>query len=311
MNHKCAVISIVGRPNVGKSTLLNYLAKNKLSAVSPKPQTTRTSIRGIITEGDVQLVFIDSPGFQTKNTLLERKMRRVIVNTIIEADFTLMITQMGGSVLRSIEETGKLSSIDSLEQSLIEEIISNGKKIDLLVINKIDKIKKREVLLPLMEWFFKNYGVERIFPISALTGEGVKELFDEIVKISPSREFLYDPEQISDKPEKFFVSEFIRETIFSLTHLEVPYASSVIIKSWEEKENLIVIEGQIIVEREGQKGILIGKDGKMIKKIGIYSRKKIEKFLGKHVFLGLKVLVMERWRENMRLIENLIHGEPK
>jgi GTP-binding protein Era len=294
---------------VGKSTLVNRLARNRLSIVSPRPQTTRAAIKAVVTEGDVQLIFIDSPGFGLLRTLLDRKMRRAIVEAVMESDILLAMTQIQPAQIKGIEDRGKLEALHPLDVALIEEITKEGKKPDIVVINKIDMLKKREVLLPLMDLVHSKHGAERIFPVSAKTGEGTADLFEEIKKLAPERDFLYDPEQMSDRPEKFFAAEYIRETIFLQARLEVPYASSVVVSSWKEEEKITRIEAKIYVEKEGQKAILIGKRGSMIKKIGTDSRRKIEEMLGRHVFLGLSVGVRPGWRENGRSLDRMIDGE--
>jgi GTP-binding protein Era len=305
---RCGKIAVIGRPNVGKSTLVNRLARTRLSIVSPRPQTTRVALKAVITEGTVQLIFIDSPGFNVLRTILDRKMRRAIVESIMESDIIVAMTQLAPEQIRSIEQRGKVTGLHPLDVALIEEITREGKRPDIIVINKIDMLRKREVLLPLMDLYHSRHGAEMIFPLSARTGEGTSDLLEEIKKLVPEGDFLFDPEQMSDRPEKFFAAEYIRETIFLSTHLEVPYASSVVIDSWKDEEKLTRIEAKIYVEKEGQKAILIGKKGSMIKKIGTESRMKIEELLGRHVFLDLTVGVKPEWREDVRSLDRMIDG---
>lgn len=309
MTLRCGKIAIIGRPNVGKSTLINCITRNHLSITSPRPQTTRVSIKTVVTEDDTQLIFIDNPGFNLHRTLLDRKMRRFIVDSIISADIIVGMTELTGKQIRAIEDSVSDLKIHKVDRALMDEIVRDGKDPNIIIINKIDRIKNRRMLLPLMDIYRAAYGVEKIFPLSAKRSEGVEDFLEEVKSLVPEGEFQFDPEVLSDRPERFFVAEFIREQIFRCTRLEVPYATSVSMEDWNESEKLIRMEAIIHVEKKGQKAIIVGKKGAMIKNIGTQSRKVIEDFLGKHVYLGLRVSVKPDWRENVRSIDGMIEGE--
>jgi len=305
---RCGTIAILGRPNVGKSTLINRLARSRLSITSPRPQTTRVALRAIITLDECQLVVIDTPGFNVERSLLDSRMRRAIMGAVLEADLILAMTE----ITRSQIEAGKTAAhslrLHPADRSLFDEIAREGRAIDILVINKIDKVGDRRFLLPLMDLYRKTFGLEWIFLLSAKRGEGMDEPLEHMRRSVPEGDFMFDPEQLSDRPERFFIAEFIREQIFANTSLEVPYASSVTVEEWKEEEDIVRIEARIHVEKQGQKGILVGRKGSMIKKIGTAARKEIEKFLGKHVYLGLAVDVKRDWRENVRAVDRMIEG---
>lgn len=305
---RCGTIAILGRPNVGKSTLINRLARSRLSITSPRPQTTRVALRAIITLDECQLVVIDTPGFNVERSLLDSRMRRAILGAVLESDLIVAMTEITRSQIESGRAAADALRLHPADRSLFDEIAREGRAIDVLVINKIDKVRDRRFLLPLMDLYRKSFGMESIFLLSAKKGEGTGDFLDHLRQAVPERDFIFDPEQLSDRPERFFIAEFIREQIFAHTSLEVPYASSVTVEEWKEEEAIVRIEARIHVERPGQKGILVGRKGAMIKKIGTAARKEIEKFLGKHVYLGLAVDVKENWREDVHSVDSMIEG---
>jgi len=308
MTKRCGTIAVLGRPNVGKSTLINRLARSRLSITSPRPQTTRVALRAVITLDDCQLVVIDTPGFNVERSLLDSRMRRAILGAVLESNLIVAMTEITRSQIESGRAAADSLRLHPADRSLFNEIAREGRAIDVLVINKIDKVRDRRFLLPLMDLYRKTFGIDGIFLLSAKKGEGTGDFLDHLRRSVPEGDFIFDPEQLSDRPERFFIAEFIREQIFALTSLEVPYASSVTVEEWKEEEAIIRIEARIHVEKPGQKGILVGKKGSMIKKIGTAARKEIEKFLGKHVYLGLAVDVKEDWRENIRAVDSMIEG---
>lgn len=308
MTRRCGTIAVLGRPNVGKSTLLNRLARSRLSITSPRPQTTRVALRAVITLDDCQLVVVDTPGFNVERSLLDSRMRRAILGAVLESDLIVAMTEITRSQIESGRAAADALRLHPADRSLFDEIAKEGRAIDILVINKIDKVRDRRFLLPLMDLYRKSYGMESIFLLSAKKGEGTGDFLDHLRQAVPERDFIFDPEQLSDRPERFFIAEFIREQIFAHTSLEVPYASSVTVETWKEEEAIVRIEARIHVERPGQKGILVGRKGAMIKKIGTAARKEIEKFLGKHVYLGLAVDVKENWREDVHSVDSMIEG---
>ncbi|MEO0162021.1 MAG: GTPase Era [candidate division WOR-3 bacterium] len=281
-------VAIIGEPNVGKSTLLNRFINTKLSIVSDKPQTTRNKILGILTEDDYQCIFIDTPGIFEPTYELQERMIAEAREAINDADLLVWL----------VDPFFKPEKFPVKFLKFFED-----KKL-VMAINKIDLVKKND-LLPVIEKL-KVYNPEEIFLISALNGDGVEDLKKAIFARLPEGPFLYDPEQISDQPERFFVSEIIREKLFLNLKKEVPYATCVLIEEFREQEGRkIYIRATIYVERDTQKRILIGKDGNLLKKIGTQARKDIENFLGRDVYLDLWVKVKEKWRKDPIFLKEL------
>ena len=291
--HRCGYVAIIGRPNVGKSTLLNQALGQKLSIVSSKPQTTRNRILGLANTDHAQIVFLDTPGIHDANTAINRRMVDAAVAALGDVDLALLLVDASRArdasrhqqVLRALgKQTGPV----------------------LLVLNKIDLIDKRDLLPIIAAWSGAGEWVG-IVPISAETGDGVPQLLAEIVERLPEAPPFFDKEQITDVSERFIVSELIREKVFRLTGQEVPYAAAVEIEEFEEKpsKNLVRIMARVWVEREGQKGIVIGKQGSKLKEIGISARRDIERLLGCRVFLQLTVGVKEGWTTDRRLLHRL------
>lgn len=287
-NFKCGYVSLIGRPNVGKSTLFNAFLKEKISIVTSKPQTTRNRILGILSEKDYQIIFTDTPGILTPEYLLQKIMLKSISESINDTDVIVLLID-------------PFSSFD-LELKIIKKL--NKDKPVLLAINKIDLIKK-EILLPLMDLSQQSYNFKEIIPISALQNDGVDKLLKSIIEYLPFSPPYYDSEQLTVDPERFFVSEIIREEIFNYFKEEIPYSIGVKIEEFQEKENNDYIKAVIWVERDSQKGILIGKNGNALKQIGIFSRKQIETFLEKKVYLELWVKVKKNWRKNKQMLKQL------
>ncbi|MGQ9534512.1 MAG: GTPase Era [bacterium] len=285
---KSGYVAIVGEPNVGKSTLLNRLINTKLSIVSNKPQTTRNKILGILTEADYQCAFLDTPGIFEPTYELQKKMVAKAKEAIRDADILIWVIDPFSKPDRIFVRFGHLL---------------RGKTM-LIAINKIDLVKKSE-LLPLIEKL-KIYSPDRIFLISALNGDGVNDLKKVIFEKLPEGPHLYEQDQISNQPERFFVSELIQEKLFHYLKKEIPYAACVMIEEFREKEvGKTYIRATIYVEKATQKGILIGRDGNLLKKIGTEARKDIENFLGRKVYLDLWVKVKERWRKDQKFLTEL------
>jgi GTP-binding protein Era len=287
MPFKSGFIAIIGRPNVGKSTLLNALLGEKVSIVSAKPQTTRNSIRGVKNLEDAQIVFIDTPGIHRARGLLNAYMVREAMASLKDVD----------GVLYLVEAT---RGIDRLE----EFIISSLKRLKapvILGINKVDVVEKPQVL-PLIDEYSRRFTFKEIVPISALKGDGVELLIDILLGVLPEGPRYFPEDIVTDQPERFVASEIIREKVFIHTMQEVPYSVAVIVEEFKEdvKKNLVSIRAAINVERESQKGIIIGKRGKMIKTIGSAARADIERLLGVRVFLELFVRVQKEWTKNQR-----------
>ena len=290
---KAGVVSVIGKPNVGKSTLINTLVGTKLSGVSPKPQTTRQKIIAIYNSPTAQVVFLDTPGvLERKINELQREMDRETWSTLEEGDLVLMVTDPTPPDERDM---------------LIVERLREVQKPKLLAINKIDRVKKVE-LLPVMDAFGKLLDFEEIIPISALKVDGLDILMQEILKRLPEGEPLFPQDQVSTLPLRFFVAEVIREKIFLRYRQEVPYSTAVEVEEFREDENLVYISATIYVERESQKAILIGKGGRAIKEVGRLARQELEYLLGKKVYLELWVKVKPGWRRDVGFIRRLRLG---
>jgi GTP-binding protein Era len=282
-------ISIIGRPNVGKSTLLNALLGEKIAIISDKPQTTRNRILGIVSRPGAQLVFMDTPGIHKPMHKMNEFMVKTALATYSEVDVILML----------VEATEQPGGGDRF----IIETLSKLKTPVFLLINKTDLIKK-EALLPLMQEYGRLYGFAEIIPISALRND-LGGLVDIILKRLPQGPKYFPDDQLTDQPERFVVSEIIREKIFELTTEEIPYSTAVVIEEMKEEPEITRITAVIYVERDSQKGILIGKGGAMLKKIGTLARQDAEKLLGTKIFLQLWVKVKKGWREDEHMLKNL------
>ncbi len=286
-------VALIGAPNVGKSTLLNQFLKQKISITAPKPQTTRNRILGILTEPGLQIVFLDTPGVHRARDKFNKLLVETALSTLSEVDvicFLVDATQAHGPIDEFI-----LTNLAHLKTPVI------------LAVNKIDLMRKKEELLPIMDRFEKRLKPHAVVPVSALRGEGVESLLEVVRKIMPAGPQYFPEEYLTDQPERFFVSELIREKVFRLTQQEVPYSVAVTVERFEElpERKRIDIDAAIHVERDSQKGIIIGKQGQMLKEIGRQARMEIETFLGCHVFLGLFVRVQKNWRKNSRMLMEL------
>ena len=289
---KSGFVSLIGRPNVGKSTLLNCLLGEKIAIVSPKPQTTRNRILGIKNLPAAQIIFLDTPGIHRSKDMLNQSMVRTALATLREVDVICLLIEA--------------DSPDHEENDWILENLQKVQKPVLLAINKIDRIPKGN-LLPIMERYSRKRPFQQIIPISALLGEGIDILVNELLKILPEGPRLFPEDMVTDLPERFLAAEMIWEKVFLLTREEIPYATAVVIEEFKEREekNLVVIRATIQVERDSQKGILIGGKGRMLKEIGRLAREEIEALLGVRVFLELWVKVEKNWREDLRALHRL------
>ena len=288
---KSGFVSIIGRPNVGKSTLLNALIGEFISIISPKPQTTRVNILGIKTTDSYQIAFFDTPGMLEKTKYeLHRTMVEEVKKVIEDADVIVMMVE-------------PVPEIGNIERNLIELIKKSGKPA-ILAINKVDKVPKNEIL-PVIDVYAKENVFKEIIPISASMGDGVDIVEKTIVNYLPYGEKLYPDDELSDKTERFFVAEIIREKIFNLYGEEIPYSTAVEIDEWQEEDKKIYIRAIIYVEKDSQKGIIIGKGGEKIKKVGTLARMDIEKKLGKKVFLELWVKTKEGWRRDRNFLKRI------
>jgi len=296
MSFRSGFVSIIGRPNAGKSTLLNALVGEKLAIVTHKPQTTRNRIQGIVNvrnkRGKVtdQVVFIDTPGVHKPDSPLSRRMMKEVYDALEGRDLVLLI----------VDVTQKFGSGDQFVLDLLKKVESPV----FLLLNKIDLIDKRK-LLSIISEYSQRYDFKEIIPISATKKDGLERLIEIVVSALPTGPRFFPEDQITDQPERFLVSEIIREKVLIAAAQEVPYATAVVVEQFEESERLVRIAATIYCEREGQKAILIGQRGAMLKKIGTSARHDIEKLLGTKVFLELFVKVRENWRESRVFLDDL------
>jgi GTPase len=283
--YRAGYVAIVGEPNVGKSTLLNALLDQKISIVTNKPQTTRQRVLGIFSREDVQIIFLDTPGLLKPKYLLHREMVKHAEHALLDADIILVMIDA--------------SATTDLAEEVSARVLPFCKtKPVFLIINKVDTIKKEE-LLPRIQALAQENRYKEIIPISALHRDNLDAIIKMIVLYLPIHEPYYPKDIVSEYPERFFVAEFIREVIFRKYREEIPYSTAVEIREFKEREaGKTLINADVIVERDSQKGIIIGKKGEALKHIGIEARKEIEDFLQQEVFLELHVKVREKWREN-------------
>ena len=288
---KAGYVAIVGEPNVGKSTLMNSLLNQKISIVTPKPQTTRQRVLGILSRDDAQIVFLDTPGLIKPKYLLHQKMLSSAEAALNDADVIVVMTEVSRGTMIPAE----------VEKLVLKKYAA---KPILLVINKVDAVYKPEIL-PTMAEFSQRSEFKEVIPISALKQDNLDDLLKTLLRYLPVHEPFYPTDIVSDSPERFFVSEFIREKVFEQFSEEIPYSTAVEITEFKEREaGKTYISADIVVERESQKGILIGKGGEALKLVGQAARREIELFLQHPVFLELRVKVREHWRERESLLKS-------
>jgi GTPase len=297
MPFRSGFVCILGRPNAGKSTLLNALVGEKLAIISPKPQTTRNRIQGVVHipkrkgHSGGQIVLIDTPGVHKPDSSLGRKMMVEVREALEGCDLVLVIMD----VTHKFDPRDQFA-IDLLKQSRIKAF---------LVLNKVDLIREKSKLLPIIEEYRRLYDFAEVVPISALKRKGLDVLLDLVIAALPSGPAYFPEDQITDQPARFMAAEIVREQVLLNTKEEIPYATTVIVDSFEEGTKLTRIAATIYCEREGQKGILVGKGGQMLKKIGTAARVQIERMLGIKVFLELYVKVEPGWRDSRTFVEEL------
>jgi GTP-binding protein Era len=297
MPFRSGFVCILGRPNAGKSTLLNALVGEKLAIISPKPQTTRNRIQGVVHvpknkgKDGAQIVLVDTPGVHKPDSSLGRKMMVEVREALEGCDLVLVI----------MDVTHKFDARDQFALDLLR----GPKTKAFLLLNKVDLIREKSKLLPLIEQYRKLYDFSEVIPISALKRKGLDTLLDKVISALPAGPAYFPEDQITDQPARFMAAEVIREQVLLNTSEEIPYATTVIVENFEEGARLARIAATIYCEREGQKGILVGKGGKMLKKIGTSARLQIERMLGTKVFLELYVKAEPGWRDSRRFVEEL------
>jgi GTP-binding protein Era len=296
----CGFIGLIGRPNVGKSTLLNQLVGQKVSITAHKAQTTRNRILGIRTELNTQIVFIDTPGIHRPEKLLNRKIVAYATDTLRDTDLNLWIVE---PLPASSLEKRALSFLHREDQEILK-LLAGKEKRTVLVLNKIDTIPQEQALVSI-EKLAKLADFAEIVPVSALKSTNVEHLVETLKKYLPVHPFYFETHQVTDASERFLASEFVREELFLRLQQEIPYSVAVIVEQFEDDPKCIKIACTICVERDSQKGIIIGKKGEMLKKIGTAARKKIERLLGNKVHLALHVKVLKQWSNNSHHLRSL------
>jgi len=287
-NFRSGFVSIVGRPNSGKSTLVNYLVGEKVSIVTDKPQTTRNVVRGIVTRPEGQIVLLDTPGVHKPTHRMNERMMQAVRDAMSEVDAVTLI----------VDASVPFGRGDEFTLDLIRPVVAPK----FLLLNKVDKIKKQD-LLPQIDRYAKLLPFEEVIPISALTGDGVETFVSVLFKHLPVGPAYYPEDQFTDQPERAIAAEVVREKLIDHTREELPYSTAVVIDQFEEGETLHRIHATIYVERDSQKAIVIGKGGQMLKDVGSAARLDLEKFFGRKIYLELKVKVEKSWRDDEQTLE--------
>lgn len=286
MSHKAGFVSIIGKPNAGKSTLMNALVGEKMSIITPKAQTTRHRILGIVNEADYQIVFSDTPGIIKPHYALQETMMHQVNGSIVDADLILLVTDIN-------EKYDESDVLEKLQGSLAPLCV---------IINKIDK-SDEETVKAKVEYWQEKLNPKAIFAVSALKNHNVLAVMNFVIEHLPEHPAYYEKDALTDRNDRFFASEIIREKIFKIYEKEIPYSTEVIITAFVEGDNLYRISSEIIVERDSQKNILIGKGGETLKKVGTYARKDMEEFFQKKVFLEMFVKVIADWRSKKNYLK--------
>jgi GTP-binding protein Era len=289
--HVSGFVSLIGRPNTGKSTLLNALVGARLAIVSNKPQTTRTSIQGVLTREGAQIVFLDTPGVHQPRTALDARMMRSVREALEGRDALLLV----------VDAAAPWREGDAEPLALLE----GTRTPVLLVLNKIDRLRDKSPLLPLIDRYRALRDFDECLPVSALTGEGLDDLTRAALARLPEGPRYFPPDHITDQPERFLAGEIVREKVLAATRQEVPHAVAVLVEKWEDAGGLLRIHAAICVERPGQKAILIGARGAMLKRIGTEARRELEALLGRKIYLELFVKVRQDWRSDAAFLREL------
>ncbi len=295
MRERCGFVAIAGRPNAGKSTLLNALVGEKVAIVADKPQTTRTTVQGVLTVPEGQIIFVDTPGIHRSDSYFNRRMMSSVREALDAPDVRVYLVD--ASTEPGEDDWQALDALKRAHRTI--------EKPSFLVLNKIDLVDDKRQILPLIEKFKEQHEFDDYFPVSAVKGDGLDTLLKALLEKLPEGAALFPPDYLTDQPERYLAAEMIREQILNVTHDEVPHAVAVNIERWEDASKLTRILATITVEREGQKAIVIGAKGQSLKRIGTNARLEIEAFLGHKVFLELFVKVRPKWRTDEAFVNQL------
>jgi GTPase len=295
--HKSGFVSILGRPNAGKSTLLNALVGQKVAIVADKPQTTRTAIQGVLTTPEAQVVFVDTPGIHKASSAINKRMMDAVRASLEERDVFIFL----------VDATRPFNHEDEQALSILKRNEREGETAPpvILALNKIDKLAAKHEMLPLLEEYQRRYKFEEYFPVSAVKGDGLKELGATVIRLLPEGPEYFPADHFTDQPARFLAAELIREKLLHATRQEVPHSTAILIEKWEELPRLIRIYATILVERDGQKAIVIGAKGAVLKQIGTLAREEMESLFGTKIFLDLHVKVEPAWREKAAFLNTL------
>ena len=288
---KFGMVALIGRPNAGKSTLLNKLVGEKIAIVSDKPQTTRTRINGVLTRPQGQIVFLDTPGIHKPGYQLNRRMMTIVTDTLMSVDLILLM----------VDATQPTGAGDRFVLDMLKSVPTPA----FLILNKTDKLADKTKLLPMIKSYTVACKFVEVLPLSALKGNNINLLLEKIFEQMPEGEPMYEEDALTDQPERVIVAELVREKILRQTAEELPYVTAVVTERWEETDKQLKIYCLIYVERESHRAIIIGRGGARLKEIGTAARQDIEKLLGRKVFLGLHVKVREHWRDDERTLNEL------
>jgi GTP-binding protein Era len=290
-SHRSGFVSILGRPNAGKSTLLNSLLGTKVAIVADKPQTTRTSIQGVLTLPEAQVVFLDTPGIHKADTPINKRMMDAVRAALDQRDLLLYMA----------DPTRDFGEADHKALDLVRR----AETPTLLLVNKIDLLRDKAALLPVIESYKNQFEFGAYLPVSARTGEGLEQLREEILSRLPDGPQYFPPDFVTDQPERFLAAELVREKVLMLTHQEVPHSVAVLVDKWEETPQLTRIYATVYVERDGQKKIIIGAKGAMLKRIGTLAREEMEALFDRRIYLNLFIKVQPGWRERPAFLNSL------
>ncbi len=292
--HSFGFVALVGAPNAGKSTLMNKYLGEKVAIVSPKPQTTRNQITGILTQEDAQIVFFDTPGIHGVPGRMNRFLISEANKALSAADVVVLLVDASLPMVKLQKEF-----------IAVKRVLQNSHQPFFIALNKIDKVKEKEKLLPLMEWLAEVFPQASIVPLSALTGKGKDVLLEEVITHLPEKEAEFPADQLSTVPLRFMASEVIREKLFMQLQQELPYSTAVEIEQWQEDDTIVHIDAVIYTGRQSHKGMIIGKQGALLKKIGTSSRVELEDLVEKRIMLKLWVKVKENWTEDVNFLRSL------